>query len=118
MEGLSNGKYHLSPFIAEKIFETAEAGDAAARQVVDWAGAELGWLAVAVTRQIGMENEAVEIVQSGSIFASGALLNKSMSRVVLEHVPKAQIIRLKPPPVIGSVLIGMGRRWSERLSST
>lgn len=107
MEGLSNGTYHLSPLIAVKIFEAAEAGDAAAREVVQWAGAELGWLAAAVTRQIGMEHHEVEIIQSGSIFAGGELLNQSMCSVIHQHVPKARIIRLEALPVIGPVILGM-----------
>ena len=107
MEGLSNGTYHLSPFIAVKIFEAAQAGDIAAREVIHWAGEELGWLVVAVTRQIGMENDEVEIVQSGSVFDSSNILTEPMCRVIFRHVPKARIIRLDVPPVVGPVLLGM-----------
>ncbi len=107
MEGLSNESYHLFPFIAVKIFQAAQEGDAAARDVVRWAGEELGWLAISVTRQIGMENEAVEIVQSGSVFDGGELLTEPMREVIFEHIPKAQITRLDGPPVVGPVLLGM-----------
>jgi len=106
MEGLSNESYHLFPFIAVKIFEAAQAGDAAAREVVHWAGEELGWLAVSVARQIGMEN-AVEIVQSGSVFDGGELITEPMREVIYQHIPKAQITRLDGPPVVGPVLLGM-----------
>lgn len=107
MEGLSNETYHLSPFVTVKIFEAAEAGDAAAREVLRWAGEELGWLAVAVTRQIGMENDEVEVVQSGSVFEGGALLTEPMRAVLLQHVPRAKLIRLEGPPVVGPLLLGM-----------
>jgi len=107
MEGLSNESYHLFPFIAVKIFEAAQEGDAAARKVVHWAGEELGWLAVSVTRQIGMENEAVEIVQSGSVFDGGELITEPMRQVIYQYIPKAQITRLDGPPVVGPVLLGM-----------
>jgi N-acetylglucosamine kinase-like BadF-type ATPase len=107
MEGLSNERYHLFPFIAVKIFEAAQAGDAAAREVVHWAGEELGWLAVSVARQIGMENDPVEIVQSGSVFDGGKLLTEPMHKVIFQHVPKARITRLDGPPVVGPVLLGM-----------
>jgi N-acetylglucosamine kinase-like BadF-type ATPase len=107
MEGLSNESYHLFPFIAVKIFEAARAGDTASREVVHWAGEELGWLAVSVARQIGMENDPVEIVQSGSVFDGGKLLTEPMHRVIFEHVPKARITRLDGPPVVGPVLLGM-----------
>ena len=107
MEGLSNNNFHLFPFIAVKIFEAAYAGDAAACEVIRWSGEELGWLAVSVTRQIGMEQEAVEIVQSGSVFDGGELLTEPMRKVIFEHIPKAQLTRLDGPPVVGPVLLGM-----------
>ncbi len=107
MEGLSKDRYHLFPFIALKIFEAARSGDAAAREVIRWAGRELGWLAVAVVRQIGMENDEVEIVQSGSVFEGGSLIIRPMRAVILRRVPKARLIRLDGPPVVGPVLLGM-----------
>ena len=107
MEGLSNDQYHLFPFIAVEIIQAARDGDAAAREVVHWAGEELGWLAVSVARQIGMENEEVEIIQSGSIFESGDIIFDPMRRVILENCPRAKIIHLDCPPVVGAVLLGM-----------
>jgi N-acetylglucosamine kinase-like BadF-type ATPase len=107
MEGLSNERYQLFPFIAVKIFEAALAGDAAACEIFRWAGEELGWLAVSVTRQIGMEQAEVEIVQSGSVFEGGELLTTPMREVIFQHVPKAHIARLEGPPVVGPILLGM-----------
>lgn len=107
MEGLSNNIYHLFPFMAVKIFEAARAGDTAAFEVVRWAGEELGWLAVSVARQIGMEQDDIEIVQSGSVFDGGEMLTKPMREVIYRHVPKARIVRLDGPPVVGPLLLGM-----------
>lgn len=107
MEIVSNGKYELDPFLAVEVVEAAWAGDPAAVEVIRWAGEELGWLAVSVARQIGMENEAVEIIQSGSIFDTGKILTKPMREVVLRHCPRARISRLDGPPVVGAVLLGM-----------
>lgn len=107
MEGMSNDYYHLYPYIAVEVVQAAQQGDAAACAVMDWAGEELGWLAVAVARQIGMEQEPVEIVQSGSLFKAEALLSDPMRRVVLEHCPQARLVRLDGPPVVGAVILGM-----------
>lgn len=107
MEGLSNGQYQLAPSLAVKIFAAAQSGDGAASELVHWAGAELGWLAVAVARQIGMENDDVEIIQSGSIFEAGAIVAEPMSAVVREHCPRARLKRLVGPPVVGAILLGM-----------
>jgi N-acetylglucosamine kinase-like BadF-type ATPase len=107
MEGLSNDQYHLFPFIAIEVIQAARDGDAAACEVIQWAGEELGWLAVAVARQIGMETEEVEVVQSGSVFDAGDIITNPMRNIVLKHCPKAKIIHLNCPPVVGAVLLGM-----------
>jgi len=107
MEGLSNDQYHLFPFIAVQVIQAAREGDAAAQDVIRWAGEELGWLAVSVARQIEMEDEEVEVVQSGSVFEAGAIISAPMEKIVLEHCPKAKLVRLDCPPVVGAVILGM-----------
>lgn len=107
MEGLSNDQYHLFPFIAVQVIQAAREGDAAAQDVIRWAGEELGWLAVSVARQIEMEDEEVEVVQSGSVFEAGAIIAAPMEKIVLEHCPKAKLVRLDCPPVVGAVILGM-----------
>ena len=101
MEGLSNDDYHLFPYIAVEVIKAAQSGDAIAVEVIRWAGHELGWLAVSVARQIEMENDEVEIIQSGSIFEAGEIIMKPMRDIVMKHLPKAKLIRLDGPPVVG-----------------
>jgi N-acetylglucosamine kinase-like BadF-type ATPase len=107
MEGLSNGQYHLFPFLAIQVINAARNGDSAACDTLQWAGEELGWLAVSVARQIEMVNDEVEIVQSGSVFEAGELITQPMREIVLKHCPKAKLIRLDGPPVVGAVILGM-----------
>ncbi len=107
MEGLSNGRYQLQASMAVQIFAAAYHGDAAAGEVIRWAGEELGWLVVSVVRQIGMTEAEVEIVQSGSVFEGGVLICAPMEAIIRQWVPKAQIQRLEGPPVVGPVLLGM-----------
>jgi N-acetylglucosamine kinase-like BadF-type ATPase len=107
MEGISNGQYHITQHLAPDVFRAANEGDQVAREIIQWAGEELGWLAVAAARQLEMEKDEVEVVQSGSVFEGGPLLMNSMRDVVLRHVPKAKLIRLGAPPAVGSVLMGM-----------
>ena len=107
MEGLSNGSYRLTASLAIRVMEAARQEDAAACDVVEWAGEELGWLAVSVARQIDMQDEEIEIIQSGSVFEAGELIMKPMRELVLKHCPKARLIRLDGPPVVGAVILGM-----------
>lgn len=107
MEGLSNEHYQLPASLAAQVSAAALNGDAGAQAVIRWAGEELGWLAVAVARQIEMENEAVEIIQSGSVFKAGKAITQPMAEIVLQHCPRAKLIRLDGPPVVGAVMLGM-----------
>jgi N-acetylglucosamine kinase-like BadF-type ATPase len=107
MEGISNEDYHLFPFIAVEILNAAREGDHAALDVIRWSGEELGWLAVSVARQIEMENEEIEIVQSGSIFEAGELIMEPMRSIVMKNLPKAKLLRLDGPPVVGPLMLGM-----------
>jgi N-acetylglucosamine kinase-like BadF-type ATPase len=107
MEGLSNEQYQLFPNLAVRIIQTARQGDLAAQGVVRWAGEELGWLAVAVARQIDMQDEEVEVIQSGSVFKAGGMITEPMKAIVLNHCPRAKLVRLECPPVVGAVILGM-----------
>lgn len=107
MEGLSNDRYSLAPGLAPQVANAARQGDAAAQEVLRWAGEELGWLAVSVARQIEMADEAVEIIQSGSVFEAGRAIMAPLREVVLKQCPCAKLIRLDGPPVVGAVLLGM-----------
>jgi hypothetical protein len=60
-----------------------------------------------VARQIGMENDELEIILSGSIFEAGELITAPMRAIVLEHCPRATLLRLDGPPVVGALLLGM-----------
>ena len=43
----------------------------------------------------------------GSTFNGGSLLINPMRQVILEEAPKARLVQLTVPPVIGAVLLGM-----------
>ena len=107
VEGFSNEQFHLAPFLAVEVARIAREGDAAALDVMRWAGAELGWLAVAVARQIEMENDEVEIILSGSVFDAGDVVIEPLKELVAQHCPCAKTIRLAGPPVVGAVILGM-----------
>ena len=106
-EGIVWGRYEPGANWAVNVFEVAYAGDPVAQEVVGWAGCELGELACAVIRQLGMENEAVEVIQSGSLYNGGELLTGPMRQTVQKVAPQARMVRLDYPPVTGAVLLGM-----------
>ena len=54
-----------------------------------------------------MESDEVEVIQSGSVFDAGEIITEPMREIVLQHCPKAKMIRLDGPPVVGAVILGM-----------
>jgi len=107
MEGLSFDRYTLHAAQAVAVFQAAAAGDEVAAGIIRWAGEELGWLAVAVIRQLELEDEPVEVIQSGSVFDGGAIISEPLRAVVLRHAPRARLLRLQTLPVVGPTLLAM-----------
>jgi len=107
LAGLIRDRYRLSAANAPVVFETAKAGDPVAQEIIQWAGRELGDLAVGVARQLGFTEKAFEVVLAGSLFKGGASLQDALQETLYAAAPLARFVRLKAPPVVGGVLLGM-----------
>lgn len=121
LEGITQERYRIDAQAAPLIFRIAAEGDAVARQLVEWAGSELGSLAIGVVRQIGLESSEFDVVLVGSLYDGDPMLAETMRRTVHAVAPGARFVRLTAPPVVGGVLLGMeqvgvdGRAVRERL---
>ena len=107
MRGYTTYEYHIGAEAARIVFRVAEEGDEAARDLICWAGVELGEMANAVIRQLEFENLAFDVVMTGSMFEGGAMLIEPMGETIHKLAPKARLVRLRVPPVIGAVILGM-----------
>ncbi len=107
MRGYTTHEYPIGAESAPIVFRVAEEGDAVARELVHWAGYELGEMANAVIRQLEFENLAFDIVMTGSMFQGGPLLIDPMRETIHNFAPKARLVRLHVPPVIGAIILGM-----------
>jgi N-acetylglucosamine kinase-like BadF-type ATPase len=107
MRGYTTYEYHIGAEAARIVFRVAEAGDQAARDLICWAGTELGEMANAVIRQLGFENLEFDVVMTGSMFDGGAMLIEPMRETIQKLAPGARLVRLRVPPVIGAVMLGM-----------
>jgi N-acetylglucosamine kinase-like BadF-type ATPase len=85
----------------------AEAGDQVARDLIHWAGCELGEMANAVIRQLKFEDLAFDVVMTGSMFEGGSMLIEPMRTTIHQLAPRAKLVRLTAPPVLGAVVLGM-----------
>jgi len=109
IEGLYVNRYELGEAAIMRLFEVAAQGDPQALEVMRWAGRELGEMACGVIRQLGMEAEAVEVVQIGSAWKGHPLLTQTARRTIRKVAPKARLLRLNAPPVVGGVVLAMQR---------
>ena len=107
IEGLEMGEFYLGSDLAPVIYQVASQGDPVAYSIIQWAGSELGHTAVAVIRQLGIQNQEFEVVLVGSIYEMGEMLIGPMRQVITSEAPRAQLVRLSAPPVVGGVLLAM-----------
>lgn len=107
LEGVSQGRYSLEAEAALMVFEIARSGDSVARQVITWAGQELGMLVVSVVRQLDFQKLDFEVVLTGSMFEGGELLTDPMLQTIHTEAPGARLVKLAAPPVVGGVVLGM-----------
>ena len=71
------------------------------------AGTELGEMVNAVIRQLEFENLTFDVVMTGSMFDGGTMLIEPMRATIHKLAPKARLVRLSSPPVVGAVILGM-----------
>jgi N-acetylglucosamine kinase-like BadF-type ATPase len=107
IRGYTTYEYHVEADAAPLVFQVANEGDAVARDLIRWAGCELGEMANAVIRQLEFENLAFDVVMAGSMFEGGAMLIEPMRETIHSLAPKARLVRLSAPPVLGAVILGM-----------
>ena len=96
--------------LAPVVFAVARSGDVVARGIADHLADELAGAAVATIRRLRLVRAAVPIVLSGGVFqAEDPDFHARLWARILAGVPRAQIARLRVPPVVGAALLGLDR---------
>ncbi len=107
LEGLTLERINLGSEAAPLVFRVAAAGDPVAVGLILWAGRELGSLAIGVIRQLNLEQASFDVILSGSFFDGSPQLTETMRHTIHAVAPGARLRRLRVPPVVGGVLLGM-----------
>ncbi|HUM71273.1 MAG TPA: hypothetical protein PLK31_20790, partial [Chloroflexota bacterium] len=81
--------------------------DAVALDLVRWAGHSLGDLACGIIRQVGIAEMSFDVVLAGSFYKGSPLVQECMAETIHVLAPRARLVHLDAPPVIGAVLLGM-----------
>jgi N-acetylglucosamine kinase-like BadF-type ATPase len=114
VEGLSQFRYALTAADAPLVFQIAASGDPVARDLLLWAGRELGDLAVGVIRQLDLQTQAFDVVLAGSFFKGSPVVTDAMQPVIHAIAPGARLVRMTAPPAVGGVLLGMEQASCDR----
>lgn len=107
IRGYTTSDYPIGAEAAPLVFRVAADGDPVARELLHWAGVENGEMANAVIRQLGFEDLEFDVVMAGSMFEGGPLMIEPMRETIRKFAPGAGLVRLKVPPVLGAVILGM-----------
>jgi N-acetylglucosamine kinase-like BadF-type ATPase len=93
---------YLVPLVREAEAE----GDEAAKLVMAEAGAELGHVANAVIRRLGLTGE-FPLALSGGVFKQPSVYIMAFEEVVRREAPDCALMRPRMPPVLGAALLAM-----------
>ena len=107
VEGVYLGRYSFRSIDALLVFKVAAQGDPQALEAIRRVGQGLGDMANGTIRQLGIQDEAFDVVLIGSLWDGHPLLSESLLDTVRQLVPLARLVRLNVPPVVGGVLLGM-----------
>jgi N-acetylglucosamine kinase-like BadF-type ATPase len=107
LEGLTTEGLRVGASAAPLVFQVAAEGDPVAQELIVWAGRELASMAIGVVRQLSLESLSFEVVLAGSFFNGSPVLAETMRETIHPVAPGANLVRLRVPPVVGAVVLGM-----------
>lgn len=94
--------------LARLLLDAAAAGDEQARAAADTLADEIVAFVRAAVGRLDLGDEAVEVVLGGGIFETAdAAFHARVAAGVRGVAPKAALVRLDVPPVVGAALLGL-----------
>jgi N-acetylglucosamine kinase-like BadF-type ATPase len=94
--------------LARVLLDAAAEGDAPARQAADVLADEIAAFVRAAAIRLGVQDEAVEVVLGGGIFdTTDTAFHDRVAAGIHAAAPRAVIVHLDAPPVLGAALIGL-----------
>ncbi len=111
--------------LAPKVVVAAEAGDAAAIEIIQNAGEELARIALGVMRQLFAPGTAVAVYKTGGVFRAGELLMDPFRTVLFRDWPEAEPREPRFPPAAGALIlaaqsvgISIDAAWLDTVAAT
>jgi N-acetylglucosamine kinase-like BadF-type ATPase len=96
--------------LAPIVFAAARKGDAVARDLLDRLADELATMAIAMIRRVGLARREFDVVLAGGVFQNHdeAFLGQ-IADAVRVVAPRARLVPLRSPPLVGAALLGLDR---------
>lgn len=92
--------------LAPLVLEAAREGDVVAKDLLEYAGKELGVAAVAVARQLDMLEEEFEVATMGGVLDNfGESLLAPLYITIHDSAPHAKLVRARFKPAVGAVIM-------------
>jgi len=102
---LSRSRLHE---LAPVLFRVAAAGDGPATAVVERLAEEVFLLARVALDRLGLQDQPTDVVLGGSVLAARhPLLMEGVSQRLAACAPRANLLVVDDPPVVGAALLGM-----------
>jgi N-acetylglucosamine kinase-like BadF-type ATPase len=100
------------------VLDHAEAGDPAAREIVDSEAARLSDVALVAASKVGLD-PSYPVVLAGGVFRHpSALLRDAIGRRIRVAAPEARIVTATFPPAAGALLLALGEDDADISSET
>jgi N-acetylglucosamine kinase-like BadF-type ATPase len=94
--------------LARVLLDAAADGDVPAREAADVLADEITAFVRAAVVRLDLQDEAVEVVLGGGIFdTTDTAFHARVSAGIRAAAPRATLVRLDAPPVLGAALIGL-----------
>jgi N-acetylglucosamine kinase-like BadF-type ATPase len=98
--------------VAPIVSQTADLGDEIAIEILKDAGRELALSAIAVIKNLCMD-EPIQVTTAGSVFDAGEILTTSFEETLIAYNHYVEIINPKFKPVVGALLLALREKGME-----
>lgn len=117
----SNYVFYKKYNIPKLVFRLAAEGDTICKYIINNMGLEMGSMIAGLIKKAGLENEAVPVVLSGTLYVTDShrQLIQPFEQELRKTVPSAILQVVTCPPVVGAVFmaldkIGVTLTWEEK----
>ncbi len=109
IESVATKADEIFPRVFPAVVEAAEAGEPAARAILQEAADDLAALARVVTERLKLSDREFVLAKSGGVFGRSRILDNRLDALLSAVAPRARIEQLRTSPAVGAACIARRR---------